>query len=287
MKLVPRQRHLRLVSATSDEPNATPEAPAASAAPLQRSQTATRPTDEAAESAPALPIHQTTAQPTAAPDHQQDRHQAGYDEQHTTDASEALPHMRQTLETDTSAAPRLDTGAPTLADLIAPAAVEVARDALRIGASWARVLTITGYPRTVYPGWLDTLIGLDEPFDLSLHIHPLASGPMVRTLTRRLVQLHSSRLLDQRRGRLADPEREVAYGDVERLRDALQRGDERVFSVSLYLLARGPTRRALDERCARLVATLNNLQLSCRPATLEHDLGLTSCLPEARVRLLR
>ena len=177
--------------------------------------------------------------------------------------------------------------APSLADVVAPAAVEVFRDALRVDDEWLRVLTVIAYPRYVYPGWLDALVDLDEPFDLALHIHPLETPPMVRALSHRLVQLHSSRLLDQRRGRLADPEREVAYADVERLRDALQRGDERVFSLSLYLLAHGGSRKELDERCARLMATLDNLQLQSRPATLEHDLGLTSCLPEARDRLLR
>jgi hypothetical protein len=272
MKRLPRQHALRLVSAT----------PATSAVVS----TPTIPDD------PTVPIVSGTRRDSDASDAPAGRFHLTRDlrEEPSTEDNENLDGELSTsphIESLDATAARLNAGAPTLADLIAPAAVEVARDALRIGASWARVLAITGYPRTVSPGWLDTLIGLDEPFDLSLHIHPLASGPMVRTLTRRLVQLHSSRLLDQRRGRLADPEREVAYSDVERLRDALQRGDERVFSVSLYLLARGPTRRALDERCARLVATLNNLQLSCRPATLEHDLGLTSCLPEARDRLLR
>ena len=182
---------------------------------------------------------------------------------------------------------RILRGTQSLPDVLAPAAVEVFRDGLRIDDDWARVLAITDYPRSVYPGWLATLIDFDEPFELALHVHPLASGAMIRTLSNRMVALHSSRLLDQRHGRLADPEREVAYTDVERLRNALQRGDERVFSFAAYLLIRGKTRRALDERCARIQATLDNLQLGSRPATLEHDLGLTSCLPEARDRLGR
>src|SRR5437763_1129762 len=53
-----------------------------------------------------------------------------------------------------------------------------------------------------------------------------------------MVQLHSSRLLEARGGRLADPEREMVYEDAERLRDALQRGEEKVFSVGLYILLR-------------------------------------------------
>lgn len=206
-------------------------------------------------------------------------------------AEVALPDTRENA-CDTAAIASSETAPvasswPALADLVAPAAVEIFRDALCIDDEWVRVLTVTGYPRYVYPGWLDTLIDLDEPFEVSLHLHPLESPAMVRSLSRRLVQLHSSRLLDQRRGRLADPEREVAYADVERLRDALQRGDERVFSLSFYLLVRGRSRKELDERCARIVATLDNLQTQSRPATLEHDLGLTSCLPEGRDRLLR
>ena len=47
---------------------------------------------------------------------------------------------------------RFARGARTLADLVAPAAVEVARDHLRLEAQHARVLAVTGYPRTVGPG---------------------------------------------------------------------------------------------------------------------------------------
>jgi len=190
-------------------------------------------------------------------------------------------------ESDEEENERIARGSQSLPDVLAPAAVEVFRDGLRIDDEWARVLAITDYPRSVYPGWLATLIDFDEPFELALHVHPLASGAMIRTLSNRMVALHSSRLLDQRHGRLADPEREVAYADVERLRNALQRGDERVFSFAAYLLIRGKTRRVLEERCARIQATLDNLQLGSRPATLEHDLGLTSCLPQARDRLGR
>lgn len=200
----------------------------------------------------------------------------------TADSSDAGEMGR-----DDHSSTRIAAGAQTLSDAIAPAAVEIFRDALRIDDDWVRVLAVTGYPRSVYPGWLAMLVDLDEPFELALHIYPLASGAMIRSLSHRMVALHSSRLLDQRHGRLADPEREVAYADMDRLRNALQRGDERVFSLSLYLLVRGRTRRILDERCAHIQTTLDNLQVQSRPATLEHDLGLTSCLPEARDKLQR
>ncbi|MGH2505744.1 MAG: hypothetical protein ACRDID_24795, partial [Ktedonobacterales bacterium] len=90
---------------------------------------------------------------------------------------------------------RIVRGADGLLDRLAPAAVEIKRDALHVDNLWIRTLAVTGYPRSVLPGWLAMLIDLDEPFELSLHIHPLSSRAMIRQLTSRMVALHSSRLL--------------------------------------------------------------------------------------------
>src|SRR5262249_17509942 len=48
-------------------------------------------------------------------------------------------------------------GTRTLADLVAPAGAEVRRDHLQLDAHYARVLVVTGYPRTVAAGWLAPL----------------------------------------------------------------------------------------------------------------------------------
>src|SRR5919202_6683520 len=74
---------------------------------------------------------------------------------------------------------RFARGGRTLADLVAPAAVEVARDHLRLDAQYARVLAVTGYPRTVSPGWLSPLIDFEAPIEISLHLYPLETGQMV------------------------------------------------------------------------------------------------------------
>jgi conjugal transfer ATP-binding protein TraC len=181
---------------------------------------------------------------------------------------------------------RFALGTRSLADLVAPAAVEVTRDHVRLDYQYARTLVVTGYPRTVCPGWLAPLVDFELPLEISLHVYPLESGEMVRALTHKLVQLHSSRLFEARGGRLADPEREVAYEDTERLRDALQRGDERVFSVSLYLLLRAASLPALDELTRRVEVTLDGMLAHSRVAILEQDAGFRSCLPEGHDELV-
>ncbi len=141
---------------------------------------------------------------------------------------------------------RLQLGTRSLSDLIAPAAIETERAQLLLNRSHVRILALTEYPRYVHPNWLGNLVDFDQPLDLSLHLEPLESAAAIRSLTHKLVELQSSRMLDARSGKIASVEREVAYEDIERLRDALQRGEERVFSTSLYLCLRAPSPATLD-----------------------------------------
>ncbi len=177
---------------------------------------------------------------------------------------------------------RFALGTRSLADLVAPAASEVARDHLRLDYQYTRTLVVTGYPRSVSPGWLSPLIDFEEPLEISIHLYPLESGQMVSTLTHKMVQLHSSRLMAARGGHLADPEREVAYEDAERLRDGLQRGEEKIFSVSLYLLLRANSLAALNDLTRRVEATLGGMLANSRVALLEQDAGFRSCLPQGQ-----
>src|SRR5438105_5718419 len=181
---------------------------------------------------------------------------------------------------------RFALGARTLADLVAPAAVEVARDHVRLEYQFARVLVVIGYPRTVAPGWLTPLLEFEHPIEVSLHVHPLETAGIVKLLSQKLVQLQSSRLVDARSGRLEDPEREVAFEDTQRLRDALQRGEERVFSVSLYVLLRAESRPVLDDLTRRVETTLDGMLAHSRVAILEQERAFRACLPTGRDELL-
>jgi conjugal transfer ATP-binding protein TraC len=178
-------------------------------------------------------------------------------------------------------------GTRTFADLVAPAGAEVRRDHLLLETQYVRVLSVTGYPRTVTAGWLAPLVEeLDLPLQLSLHVRALQSGDMVRALGLQIAKLESSRRVDVLAQRIRDPEREIALEDANRLRESLQRGDERVFSVSLYLMLRAPTLPGLDEATRRVEAQLDGLLTQSRLALFEQERGFRSCLPEGRDQLL-
>lgn len=182
---------------------------------------------------------------------------------------------------------RFQRGTRSLVDMVAPAAMEASRSHLMLDGRYVRVLALAEYPRYVHPNWLGRLIDFDQPLDLSLHLEPMDSASTIRRLTHKLVELQSSRMLDARSGKIASAEREVAYEDVERLRDALQRGEERVFSASFYLCLRANTLPALDDLTRRVEAALGGMLASSRPALYEMLPGLLSCLPAGQDHLGR
>jgi hypothetical protein len=177
-------------------------------------------------------------------------------------------------------------GSRSLADLIAPSGCEVRADHLRLDGQYARVLAVTAYPRLVSPGWLSLLVETDLPIEASLYVRPLASAEMVRILGVQIARLQSSRLAALRGERIADPEREIALEDAERLRERLQRGEERLFAVSLYLLLRARALGELDELTRRVEEQLDALLAHSRRALWEQERGFRSCLPEARDQLM-
>ncbi len=183
-------------------------------------------------------------------------------------------------------AQRFALGVRTVADLVAPGAFDEARDHVRLEYQHARSLVIHAYPRSVTPGWLDPLINFEAPLDIGLHLQPLETGEAVKTLTHKMVEMRSSQMLVEKSGRLAGSDQETAYNDAEKLRERLQRGEEKVFSVSLYVQVRARSQDELDELTTRLEDDIGGMRALSRVAMWEQVAGFRSCLPEALDELL-
>jgi hypothetical protein len=175
----------------------------------------------------------------------------------------------------------------SLADLLAPASGEVTRDAVCLEGEYARALAVTSVPREVTPGWLAPLLLHDDITEIVFHLHPQDNASMLHQLLRRKNAYQSSRRVNLRRGRLDDPEIEVAEQDVDTLIGQLASGEERIFDLGFYVIVRAADRHSLDERTDRMLAVLRNLFLVARPATYEHALAFRSFLPVARDELRR
>ncbi len=160
-----------------------------------------------------------------------------------------------------------------------PDAIEVGPRAVRIGDGWCASFAIVGYPREVGHGWLEPLTAHPSRLDVALHIEPVPANIAADRLRRQLARLESGRRADAAKGRLGDPDVEVAAEDARELAAGLARGEQKLFRVGLYLTVHARTEKTLDAECARVRAVCASMLLDAQPSTWRTLQGWTSTLP--------
>jgi hypothetical protein len=173
----------------------------------------------------------------------------------------------------------------TLPELITPSCIQIFPWYMRIDGEltheYVRTLSFISYPRSAYPGWLDSIIQMDEPHvDFSIYITPLPPALVAARLNKKAVEFRGSLLAAQSQGKIADPATTHALRDIDGMRDKLTRGDERVFAMSLFIQVRAENRRDLSKRSNRITAAVRSLDFRVLPAHWQHHAGFLSCLPE-------
>lgn len=178
-----------------------------------------------------------------------------------------------------------------LLDLVTPSSIQVFPSFVRIDSElqseYSRILALVHYPRSAFAGWLDRIIQIDQPhIDFCIHIFPYPPELVSAQLGRKLTQLRGSVIVAQREGRTPDPTTKIALEDVEQLRDNLARGDERVFSINVFIRVRAQDRRTLMRRSNRISTKIRSLDFRALPTHWQHHLGLLTCLPDANNTLI-
>src|SRR4030042_4410256 len=146
------------------------------------------------------------------------------------------------LSSDTDIEKVYQEGRATVTDLIAPSALRVSSNFVQVGATFAKTIFVTTYPRFLQTAWFSPLINLDVPMDISMFIHPIETTEILKTLRRSVTQVESQIHLEQEAGKVRDPVLETAMRDIEELRDRLQQGTERFFHFGLYITIYGQTK---------------------------------------------
>jgi type IV secretory pathway VirB4 component len=86
-------------------------------------------------------------------------------------------------------------------------------------------------------------------------------------------------MIEQERGSARDPELETALGDVEALRDVLQRGEVRLFQFGLYFTVYASSAEELRTLSEQLESTLGGLLIYTKEALFQMEQGFTTTLP--------
>ena len=172
-----------------------------------------------------------------------------------------------------------EAGVLELQDVIAPAALEINSNFIKLGEKVARTLFIFAYPRYLAVNWFSPIINLDKVFDVSIFIHPLDTGAALRQLQKKVAEVQSQIHLREEKGLVRDPMLDTAHQDLEALRDKLQQAQEKLFSFGLYLTIYADSPEELNKTETEIRSILESKLVYAKPALFQQAPGLESVLP--------
>lgn len=171
-------------------------------------------------------------------------------------------------------------GVVALRDFIAPSSVELKSTYFQIGTRFARTFYVFGYPRSLYTGWLSSLINVDEVIDLSMFIYPVESQVVLENLRKKVSQLEAGIQIDAEKGRVRDPGKQATIMDAEEIRDKLQVGEERFFRFGFYFTLYASSLDELEFITHKVESLLGQQLVYSKAATSQQEQGLTSTVPQ-------
>ncbi len=178
------------------------------------------------------------------------------------------------------------TGPLSIKDTIAPPAIEVDFDYLKIGEWYYRTLFVAGYPRFVTANWLGPLISFNHTLDVAMYVYPTQSAEVLENLRRKVGEMEATIQSDMKRGRVIEPSVQVALEDALSLQQQLAKGAERFFQFGLYVTIPSQTKEDLDKTTKQVEATLGSLMITGKRAILQMEEGFKTVLPMGQDRLV-
>ncbi len=166
-----------------------------------------------------------------------------------------------------------------LRDIIAPAALQVSPRELHLGEKLARTFFVISYPRFLSLEWFSPIINLDRVFDISIMVHPIDTATALRQMEKKVAEVQSQISSRAERGMVRDPILDVAYEDIENLRDSLQQAREKIFNVGLYLTIYADNLEELDRVETEVKGLLDAKLVYIKPAVFQQEQGFRSVLP--------
>jgi len=174
-------------------------------------------------------------------------------------------------------------------DIIAPSAIEIDFNYIRIDNKYYRTLFVAAYPRFVGINWLSSLINFDAALNISMFIYPTDGKEILDDLRRKITEMEAEMSSDIQRGRLVNPATQAKLEDAMNLQADLVKGEERFFQFGLYITISAETKEEIERTNKNLEAALGSLLIVSKRATLQMEDGFITGLPigEDRLKITR
>ena len=172
-----------------------------------------------------------------------------------------------------------------LKDIIAPSALQVQAKSIGLGDKIARTYFVISYPATLSDNWLSPIINLDKVFDISIVIEPVDTADILRQFQRKVAEVQSQIMEREGKGLVRDPQLDMAYQNLEGLRDRLTQAEEKMFEVGLYITVYAENETELYKVENEIKSLLESKLIYLKPALFQQDDGFKSVIPIAQDKL--
>jgi conjugal transfer ATP-binding protein TraC len=179
-----------------------------------------------------------------------------------------------------------DAGVLELKDIIAPSALKITPKELDLGEKILRSFFVISYPRFLSEGWFSPIINMDKVFDISIFVHPIETAKVLRQFQKKVAEVESQIHEREDKGLVRDPMLDVAYQDLENLRDQLQQAQEKLFDMGLYITIYADKDEELDKVESEIRSILEAKLVYIKPALFQQEQGFKSTLPLGNDELL-
>ncbi|PIR42779.1 hypothetical protein CO058_03390 [candidate division WWE3 bacterium CG_4_9_14_0_2_um_filter_35_11] len=183
------------------------------------------------------------------------------------------------VKTQESAERKLAKGIPSVKDIIAPSAIEVDYNYMKIGDKYFRTLFVSGYPRFVGANWLEPIINFDHSITITMFYYPMNARNVLDDLRRKIAEMEATINIAKEKGKVIDPSVQAALGDAKSLQEQLVKGIERFFHFSFYVTVSADTLEVLNNITYQVESTLGSLSLISKKATLDMEAAFQSTIP--------
>src|SRR3990170_4850551 len=108
----------------------------------------------------------------------------------------------------------LARGVVSVKDIIAPPAIEVDFDYVKVGSTYFRTLFVVGYQRYVQANWLSPLINFEHTLEIALYQYPVEAKGVLDDLKRKITEMEATITSDIQHGHVIDPAVQAALEDA-------------------------------------------------------------------------
>lgn len=186
---------------------------------------------------------------------------------------------RQKLQQLKHQAVNITFGGQDQLDLLAYSGIKEESSYLIVNDRYVRTLFVSGYPYVASTGWLSMLINFNHNIDISYHIEQVEPLIALPKLNRKITELESTKRTMLKEGRVIGSEIIDPLESAMDLRDKIQRGQEKLFQISIYMTISAATLEELNKMTKLLETVMQTRMFYIKTALYQQIEGLQSILP--------